>query len=126
MLKALWLWLLLINGTAFALCGVDKWKVVQGQWRVRERTLLLAAALGGSPGLLLAMLFFHHKTRHRKFTWVYRLFWFCRLPFWCGWLFSGAAFEAGKQGGKLFGKVDQAGAGSAFVVCYGAWLCPMD
>ncbi|MBM6917389.1 DUF1294 domain-containing protein [Intestinimonas butyriciproducens] len=69
MLKALWLWLLLINGTAFALCGVDKWKAVQGQWRVRERTLLLSAALGGSPGLLLAMLFFHHKTRHRKFTW---------------------------------------------------------
>ena len=45
MLKALWLWLLLINGTAFALCGVDKWKAVQGRWRVRERTLLLAAAL---------------------------------------------------------------------------------
>ncbi len=69
MLKALWLWLLLINGTAFALCGVDKWKAVQGRWRVRERTLLLAAALGGSPGLLLAMRVFHHKTRHRKFTW---------------------------------------------------------
>ena len=69
MLKALWLWLLLINGTAFALCGVDKWKAVQGQWRVRECTLLLSAALGGSPGLLLAMRVFQHKTRQRKFTW---------------------------------------------------------
>lgn len=69
MFQALWLWLLLINLAAFALCGVDKWKAVRGRWRVRERTLLLAAALGGSPGLLLAMRVFHHKTRHRKFTW---------------------------------------------------------
>ena len=51
------------------LCGLDKWKARQGWWRVKERTLLLAAALGGSLGLLAGMYLFRHKTRHKKFTW---------------------------------------------------------
>lgn len=34
--------------------------------RVRERTLLLIAAAGGAPAMLLAMLLVRHKTKHRK------------------------------------------------------------
>lgn len=67
-MQALWLWLLLINGAAFVLCGVDKWKARRGKWRVKENTLLGTAVLGGGIGLLVGMRVFHHKTLHKKFT----------------------------------------------------------
>lgn len=63
------IWLVFINLLAFGLCGLDKWKARQGRWRVKERTLLWTAALGGSPGLLAGIYLFRHKTRHKKFTW---------------------------------------------------------
>lgn len=61
-------WLLLMNGAAFAAFGIDKRRAVSGRWRIRERTLFLLAALGGSAGALAGMYVFRHKTRHRKFT----------------------------------------------------------
>mgnify|MGYP001084726061 CR=1 FL=1 len=57
-----------INLYSFILAGADKLAAKKGRRRVRERTLFLTAAAGGSPGLLLAMLLFRHKTRHKKFT----------------------------------------------------------
>ncbi len=60
-------WLIFINLLAFALFGVDKRRSKRHSWRIRERSLLLAAALGGSLGALLGMLAFRHKTRHGKF-----------------------------------------------------------
>lgn len=68
-LTILKVWLAAINLLAFALCGLDKWKAQRGLWRIRERTLLGAAALGGAPGLLAGMAVFRHKTRRKKFTW---------------------------------------------------------
>ena len=53
---------------AFSLFGLDKWKAVRKAWRVRERMLLLWAALGGSVGALLAMRLFRHKTRKARFA----------------------------------------------------------
>ena len=47
---------------------VDKWKARKNRWRVRESTLLLVAALGGSVGSLAGMYLFRHKTQHLKFT----------------------------------------------------------
>ena len=38
------------------------------RWRVPEKTLLLIALLGGSPGAYAGMKIFRHKTRHRKFS----------------------------------------------------------
>lgn len=35
--------------------------------RIRERTLLLFSALGGSVAMYLAMQFIRHKTQHKKF-----------------------------------------------------------
>ena len=50
--------------------GADKRRARRGDWRVPERTLFLAALLGGAPGALLGMWAFRHKTRH----WYFRFF----------------------------------------------------
>ncbi|WP_349011361.1 DUF1294 domain-containing protein [Mediterraneibacter gnavus] len=44
-----------------------KWKAVKGRWRIPEKTLLLFAAAGGSPGALAGMFVFHHKIRKPLF-----------------------------------------------------------
>lgn len=67
-------WLLIINLVTFLVFGVDKWKAKRKEKkdtvrRVPEKTLLLLAALGGSPGALLGMKVWHHKTLHRAFRW---------------------------------------------------------
>ena len=41
----------------------------KGARRIRERTLFLSALLGGSPGALLGMWTFRHKTKHWYFVW---------------------------------------------------------
>lgn len=67
-MKLLLYYLLIINAAGFLLMLVDKWKAKKNRWRVRESTLLLIAALGGSVGSLAGMYLFRHKTRHLKFT----------------------------------------------------------
>ena len=67
-MKLLSFYLLIINALGFLLMLVDKWKAKKNRWRVRESTLLLIAALGGSVGSLLGMYLFRHKTLHLKFT----------------------------------------------------------
>ncbi|MBO4291111.1 MAG: DUF1294 domain-containing protein [Lachnospiraceae bacterium] len=61
------LYLILINLTAFAQMGIDKHKAKKKAWRIPEKTLFFSAVIGGSPGAILGMLVFHHKTRHRAF-----------------------------------------------------------
>lgn len=63
-----------VNLLTFFAYGIDKHKAVRnGQKskhlsrRIPEASLLLLAALGGSPAALLAMYLFRHKTLHRKF-----------------------------------------------------------
>lgn len=67
-MKLLFYYLLIINALSFLLMLVDKWKAKKNRWRVRESTLLLVAALGGSVGSLAGMYLFRHKTQHLKFT----------------------------------------------------------
>ena len=67
-MKLLLYYLLIINAAGLLLMLVDKWKAKKNRWRVRESTLLLVAALGGSVGCLIGMYLFRHKTRHLKFT----------------------------------------------------------
>ena len=45
----------------------DKSAARRHKWRVRESTLLLASALGGSVAMLTTMLLIRHKTKHAKF-----------------------------------------------------------
>ena len=67
-MKLLLYYLLIINAAGLLLMLVDKWKAKKNRWRVRESTLLLVAALGGSVGSLAGMYLFRHKTQHLKFT----------------------------------------------------------
>lgn len=61
-------YLIVINGTAFAAMGIDKRRAKRGKWRIQERTLFLTAFLGGSAGAVAGMYVFRHKTKHRTFT----------------------------------------------------------
>lgn len=59
--------MVIVNLIAFVAMGVDKRRARRHQWRIRERTLLLLAALGGSLGAWAGMAVFRHKTRHNRF-----------------------------------------------------------
>lgn len=62
------LFLALINVVTFFVYGDDKRRAKKaGARRIPEKTLLVMAALGGSPGALAGMRVFHHKTRHWYF-----------------------------------------------------------
>ena len=68
LLKILLVYLFIINAVGFILMLVDKIKAKKNIWRIREVTLFLVAALGGSLGSLLGMYTFRHKTQHLQFT----------------------------------------------------------
>ena len=61
------LYLIMINVITFALYGLDKWRAMTRQWRVREKKLIILALIGGSIGAMIGMTVFHHKTRKMKF-----------------------------------------------------------
>jgi uncharacterized membrane protein YsdA (DUF1294 family) len=60
-------YLFAVNGLAFILYGIDKYKAVRHQWRIPESTLLLMAVLGGGIGSIMGMKGWRHKTQHLKF-----------------------------------------------------------
>ncbi len=62
-----WVYLLAVNVSAFLIFGIDKWKAVNGRWRISEKTLFFLAAVGGSVGALAGMVGFHHKIRKPLF-----------------------------------------------------------
>ncbi len=60
-------WVSVWSIVALIQMGLDKRRAKAGQRRIPEATLLLTALLGGSPGSLLGMMTFHHKTQKLKF-----------------------------------------------------------
>ena len=63
-----WLaWWLALNAATVLLYGYDKAIAGGKRRRIPERTLLAFALLGGSPGALLAMGLFRHKTAKVSF-----------------------------------------------------------
>lgn len=62
------IYLIVLNLLGFSLMGMDKQRARRHQWRIPERTLFLAALLGGSVGALTGMYFFRHKTKHWYFV----------------------------------------------------------
>ena len=67
-MKYILAYLLIVNAVAFLLMLIDKIKAKKNRWRIKESTLMLWAAIGGSIGALAGMYTFRHKTLHRKFT----------------------------------------------------------
>lgn len=61
------IYLVVINLIAIFITVFDKISAKKHKWRVKEKTLLIVSALGGSVGMLLTMLLIRHKTRHLKF-----------------------------------------------------------
>ena len=62
------LYLIIINIITFALYGLDKWRAMTRQWRIREKKLIGLALIGGSIGAMIGMTVFHHKTR-KWYSW---------------------------------------------------------
>lgn len=60
-------YLIIINFIAVFVTVSDKRRAVMRHSRIRERTLLLVSALGGSPAMWITMRRIRHKTRHKKF-----------------------------------------------------------
>lgn len=58
---------LLINLIGFTIMGMDKNRAKKGEWRIKESSLWLVAAIGGALGSYLAMRTFRHKTKHSSF-----------------------------------------------------------
>lgn len=56
-----------INLITLIVYGSDKLFAASNSWRVRERTLLLLAILGGSVGALVGIYLFRHKTKKTSF-----------------------------------------------------------
>ncbi len=68
-MRYLIVYLAAINLLTFCVYGADKRRAkIPGARRVPEKTLFALALLLGSPGALLGMLVFRHKTRH----WCFR------------------------------------------------------
>ncbi len=61
------IYLAVISAVSVIVTVADKVKAIRHRRRVRERTLLILAALGGSVAMLITMLLIRHKTRHPKF-----------------------------------------------------------
>ncbi len=57
-----------INALTLLAFGWDKLRARRRRKRLRERTLLWFAVLGGSPAALVERWIFGHKTRKRRFT----------------------------------------------------------
>ena len=53
----------LMSIVGFILMYMDKRRAKKNHWRIKESTLFITSALLGSPGVLLGMYAFRHKTK---------------------------------------------------------------
>ena len=67
LLYLLWVYLGIVNVAGFILPAVDKRRAKKDRCRIRESTLFLISALGGSVAMYISMRLFHHKTKHKRF-----------------------------------------------------------
>lgn len=62
------LYLVIMNLAGIFSMWRDKRLAKKKEWRIKERTLFLIAALGGSIGSIAGMWCFRHKTKHWYFV----------------------------------------------------------
>lgn len=72
-------YLILINLITFCVFAYDKKQAKCGGWRIKEKTLLLLCAAGGSFGGLTAMYTCRHKTKKPKFYLGVPVLLFCNI-----------------------------------------------
>jgi len=67
-------YIITINIIEFLAMGIDKYQAKNNKWRIPEKSLFLLAFIGGSPGGILGMILFHHKTKKVSFKILFPLF----------------------------------------------------
>ena len=65
--KAALIYFAVISIISAVVCVADKRRAVKGKWRVKESTLFLLCALGGSAAMYITMRLIRHKTLHKRF-----------------------------------------------------------
>lgn len=61
------IYLVIVNLFGFFIMWLDKKKAQHSKWRIKENTLFIVAAIGGSIGTIIGMYTFRHKTQKPKF-----------------------------------------------------------
>lgn len=61
------LFYLIMNLVGLIIMRVDKKRAIHHQYRISEKTLWLAALLGGAVGTTIGMQLYRHKTKHLSF-----------------------------------------------------------
>lgn len=65
--KFLLIYFIAISIISVIVCVADKTRAKKGKWRIKESTLFLLSALGGSAAMYVTMRLIRHKTLHKRF-----------------------------------------------------------
>lgn len=60
-------YIIVINIIGWVLPIIDKKRAQNNQWRIKESTLFIVSAIGGSAAMLASMKKYCHKTKHKRF-----------------------------------------------------------
>jgi uncharacterized membrane protein YsdA (DUF1294 family)/cold shock CspA family protein len=74
---------LLMSSITYILYARDKYYALNSSWRIQEKSLHLAEALGGWPGALMAQRSFRHKSVKKSYQ---QFFWFIVILHIGGWI----------------------------------------
>ncbi|MGN0494552.1 MAG: DUF1294 domain-containing protein [Acutalibacteraceae bacterium] len=65
--KYLLLYFIAVSLISVIVCAADKARAKKGKWRIKESTLFLLSAFGGSAAMYITMRIIRHKTLHKHF-----------------------------------------------------------